>query len=70
MWKIIIKYYYYWVLELLNYIKSKHDHVKVIAGGGVFTKQDAKNYIDAGADYISLGSVSFTPWKIKGIINE
>ena len=32
--------------------------------------KDAENYLSAGADHISLGSVSFTPWKIKGIIND
>ena len=64
--RIIMPY----TLKLLDYIKNTHSHVKVIAGGGVFTKQDAQTYINAGADHISLGSVSFTPWKIKGIINE
>ena len=31
--------------------------------------QDAKDYFNAGADHISLGTVCFTPWKLKGIIN-
>ena len=64
--KIIVPY----TMKLIDYIKNKHPHVTIIAGGGVYSKQDAKNYLDAGADYISLGSVSFTPWKIKGIIND
>ena len=51
-------------------IKNTHDGVTVIAGGGVYSKQDAQNYLNAGADHISLGSVCFTPWKIKGIIND
>ena len=29
----------------------------------------AKHYIDAGADHISLGTVCFTPWKVKSIID-
>jgi len=27
------------------------------------------NYINTGADHISLGTVCFTPWKLKGIID-
>ena len=64
--KIIVPY----TMRLIDYIKNKHSHVTVIAGGGVYSKQDAENYKSAGADHISLGSVSFTPWKIKGIIND
>ena len=56
-------------LRILDYIKTTHPDVEVIAGGGVYSKQDAKTYIDAGADHISLGTVCFTPWKIKRIIN-
>ena len=58
-----------YTMKIIDYIKNKHPHVKIIAGGGVFTKRDADAYIEAGADHISLGSISFTPWKIKGIIN-
>tara|TARA_B100000900_G_scaffold369490_1_gene347364 strand:+ start:13130 stop:13825 length:696 start_codon:yes stop_codon:yes gene_type:complete len=64
--KIIMPY----TMKHIDYIKNKHPHVKVIAGGGVSSKKDAQAYVDAGADYISLGSVCFTPWKIKRIINE
>ena len=63
--KIIMPY----TMKLINYIKNKHSHVTVIAGGGVYSKEDAKKYLDAGADHISLASVCFTPWKIKGIVN-
>ncbi len=55
-------------LRILEYIKSTHPHVEVIAGGGVKDKASANRYIDAGADHISLGSVCFTPWKVKRII--
>ena len=55
-------------MRILEYIKSTHTHVEVIAGGGVTDKFSASRYLDAGADHISLGSVCFTPWKIKHII--
>tara|TARA_B100000035_G_scaffold263627_1_gene235377 strand:- start:112 stop:804 length:693 start_codon:yes stop_codon:yes gene_type:complete len=57
-------------LRLIDYIKQKYPHITVIAGGGVYSKKDAQTYLDEGADHISLGTVCFTPWKLKGIVNE
>ena len=59
-----------YTMKLVKYIKNKYPEVEVIAGGGITTPKDAKNYYDEGADHISLGSVCFTPWKIRKIINE
>ena len=56
-------------LRITEYIKRVHSHVEVIAGGGVVDANTKQRYINARADHISLGSVCFTPWKIKGIIN-
>ena len=39
------------------------------AGGGVTDSFCAKRYLEEGADHISLGTVCFTPWKIKKIIH-
>ena len=64
--KILVPY----TLSIIKYIKNKFENIQVIAGGGVTSTRDAKIYLDAGADHISLGSVCFTPWKIKKIINE
>ena len=55
-------------LRIIDYVKSTHPHIEVIAGGGITTPQDRDCYLDAGADHISLGSVSFTPWRIPKII--
>lgn len=57
-------------LRILEYIKSTHPHVEVIAGGGVKDKASADRYINAGADHISLGTVCFTPWRIKSIMRN
>ena len=62
--KIIAPY----TLGIVEYIKSTHPHVEVIAGGGVTDQFSRDRYLDAGADHISLGSVCFTPWKVKKII--
>ena len=64
--KILVPY----TLSIIKYIKNKFENIQVIAGGGITSTRDAKIYLDAGADHISLGSVCFTPWKIKKIINE
>ena len=56
-------------LRIIEYIKSTHKHVEVIAGGGVTQDWHAQYYLDAGADHISLGTVCFRPWKVKKIIN-
>ena len=55
-------------LKITEYIKKQHSHVEVIAGGGVRNKVDVTRYKDAGADHISLGTVCFTPWKVKQIL--
>jgi dihydroorotate dehydrogenase len=64
--KVLVPY----TMKLITYIKQTHPHVQIIAGGGVTCKQDAQDYINAGADHVSLGSVNFTPWKLKGILND
>ena len=56
-------------MRLAEYIKTKHPHVTVIAGGGITKKWQTQIYLDAGADHISLGTVNFTPWRTKRIID-
>ena len=57
-------------LRLIEYIKNKYPNITVIAGGGVTEKWHANIYKERGADHISLGTVCFTPWKVKKIIDE
>ncbi len=57
-------------IRLLKYIKKHYPDVEVIAGGGITSKEDVDRYKDHGADHFSLGSVCFTPWKIKNIIKN
>tara|TARA_Y200000002_G_scaffold88044_1_gene70338 strand:- start:2351 stop:3043 length:693 start_codon:yes stop_codon:yes gene_type:complete len=58
-----------YTLGIIEYIKSTHPHVEVIAGGGITDRFSRDRYLDAGADHISLGSVCFTPWRIKSLLN-
>lgn len=57
-------------LGIISLLKRKYPHVQVIAGGGVSSPEDADKYLEEGADHISLGSVCFTPWKVRKIINR
>ena len=54
-------------MRILKYIKKTHPNVKVIAGGGIYSKEDIDRYKDYGADHFSLGTICFTPWKIKSV---
>tara|TARA_B110000495_G_C23028181_1_gene611507 strand:+ start:902 stop:1591 length:690 start_codon:yes stop_codon:yes gene_type:complete len=58
-----------YTIEIIDYIKNKYPNVTIIAGGGVTDKKDAEYYFNRGADYVSLGTVCFTPWRLKGIID-
>jgi len=63
--KIVAPY----TMGIISFLKANYPHVEVIAGGGVTDKFSAQRYIDAGADHISLGTVNFTPWRTKRIID-
>ena len=55
-------------LRILKYIKTKYPSVTVIAGGGIYSKDEINMYKDSGADHFSLGTICFTPWKIPSIL--
>ena len=48
----------------------KSYNIEIIAGGGVTTKQDIEEYLNEGADHISIGSGWFRPLKMRKLINE
>jgi len=54
-------------IRILKYIKRRHPNVTVIAGGGIYSKEDVQKYKDNGADHFSLGTICFTPWKIRSV---
>ena len=59
-----------YTIKNLDYIKKEHPNVEVIAGGGVYDKEVINMYMDHGADHISIGTVCFKPWKVKGLIES
>jgi dihydroorotate dehydrogenase len=50
-------------LEIIKEIRAKYPNVKIIGGGGIYSKEDVKLYKNAGADYFSLATILFRPWK-------
>jgi dihydroorotate dehydrogenase len=41
-------------LDIVKYIRQKNSKIAIIGVGGIFTSQDAKDYLDAGADLIQI----------------
>lgn len=51
--------------------KEFGDSVELIGGGGVTSADDVKEYLDAGADDVSIGSMLFDPFawrKVRGLL--
>ena len=58
--------------RLISIVRSdfKSINIEIIAGGGVTTKQDIEEYLNEGADHISIGSGWFRPLKMRKLVNE
>ena len=46
------------------------DHITLIGGGGVYALEDAKEYLEAGADHLSLSSVMFNPLRGNKLVKD
>ena len=46
------------------------ESIEIIAGGGVENHQHVNDYLSLGANHISLGTICFTPWRVKTLINK
>lgn len=42
----------------------------IIAGGGIYTPQDVRDYKNAGVTSYSLSTIWFTPWKVPAVYQE
>ena len=56
-------------IPLIKQLKLTLPDINIIGGGGIYSPQDLIDYKDAGADYYSLATVWFTPWKVKKIVD-
>ena len=58
-------------LKSVKAAKNKFgDDITIIGGGGIYTLDDAKKYIAAGADHLSLSTILFTPIKARKLIKD
>ena len=48
----------------------KGRNIEIIAGGGVTTEEDVFEYLEVGANHISIGSGWFRPLKMRKLVNE
>ncbi len=59
------------VLKLIKIIRTNWgDDIEIVAGGGVRNEIDKVDYLSAGANHISLGTLCFKPWKVKNLISK
>ena len=54
-------------LPLIEETKKQFPELSIIGGGGIYEPQDVIDYYNAGADYFSLATIFFTPWKVKKV---
>ena len=60
-----------YVLNHLEFIRNEWgDGLELIAGGGVNSLGAASDYLAAGANHLSLGSVCFNPCKTKTLVRK
>ena len=60
-----------YTLPAIKKAREEFGHkITIIGGGGIYTLKDAKKYIEAGADHLSLSSVMFNPIKGSKLVKE
>jgi dihydroorotate dehydrogenase len=59
-----------YTLDIIQLIKEEWPEVTIIAGGGVDNFGAVYEYLNRGADHVSLGSVCFNPFKLRKILKK
>ena len=60
-----------YVLNHLEFIRNEWgDSLELIAGGGIDSFGVASDYLAAGANHLSLGSVCFNPLKTRTLVRK
>ena len=58
-----------YTMELINIVRERWEDVEIIAGGGIQSSSTIYDYMAAGANHVSLGSVCFNPFKLKKLLS-
>tara|TARA_A100001035_G_scaffold80943_1_gene62961 strand:- start:38 stop:766 length:729 start_codon:yes stop_codon:yes gene_type:complete len=64
------KYLKVFTEKFIKHLKQTKKDIYCIAGGGIETMQDIREYHSIGADAFSLGTVCFNPFKKNHILNN
>jgi len=59
-----------YTLDIIQLIREEWPEVTIIAGGGVDNFGAVYEYLNGGADHVSLGSVCFNPFKLRKILKK
>ena len=59
-----------YTLDIIRLITEEWPEVTIIAGGGVDNFGAVYEYLNEGADHVSLGSVCFNPFKLRKILKK
>ena len=59
-----------YTLDIIRLIKEEWPEVTIIAGGGVDNFGAVYEYLNEGADHVSLGSVCFNPFKLRKLLKK
>ena len=59
-----------YTLDIIQLIKEEWPEVTIIAGGGVDNFGAVYEYLNEGADHVSLGSVCFNPLALRKILKK
>ena len=59
-----------YTLDIIRLIREEWPEVTIIAGGGVDKFGAVYEYLNGGADHVSLGSVCFNPFKLRKILKK
>lgn len=54
----------------IHLTKVMFPQTTIIGGGGIYTPLDVIDYWSHGADYFSLATIWFTPWRVPAVIRK
>jgi len=57
-------------VKTVKNIRDKYPNIKIIGGGGIYSDKDVELYKNAGADYFSLATIWFNPWKAMRLLKK
>ena len=59
-----------WNLPVVTRLSNRYPNIPIIAGGGIYSIDNVREYEEAGASKFSLSTAWFLPWRALKIISE